>query len=448
MPGGLIARVHAHLNDRLDPGSAAPLALGFSGGGDSLALLTLALAWARPRGREVLALTVDHGLNSLSAEWTAAAGAQALALGARWRSLAWMGAKPTTGLPEAARRARHALLAEAARGARASVVLLGHTADDLAEGEVLRAQGGTLGRVRAWGPSPAWPEGRGVFLLRPMLEVSRATLRAHLTTLGLTWLEDPANSDPRFARARVRAARDGSSPVVSRDSGDSGGLSRGPGVFEDARVPTVAATRGDKGRLRPARDLEAVGAIGLPRDADAATLARALLCASGHDVPPRGAALDRLRARLSSPGVVTAVLAGARAVADGDTVLICREAGEALRGGLAPMRIESGQVAIWDGRFEIESETGGEVRPVRGLAARLDAADRARLSGLTAAVRPTLPVLIRDGAARPVLAERIARVRSLTAERFRAACGEIAHESEIGEGPRGAAPRTSLCCRT
>ena len=35
-------------------------------------------------------------------------------------------------------------------------------------------RGSTLGRVREWSPSPVWPEGRGLMLLRPMLEVRRA----------------------------------------------------------------------------------------------------------------------------------------------------------------------------------------------------------------------------------------------------------------------------------
>ena len=41
--------------------------------------------------------------------------------------------------------------------------------------------------------------------MRPLLDVRRAELRARLAALGLDWIEDPANADPRFLRARVRA---------------------------------------------------------------------------------------------------------------------------------------------------------------------------------------------------------------------------------------------------
>jgi tRNA(Ile)-lysidine synthase len=56
------------------------------------------------------------------------------------------------------------------------------------------------------GISPLRPiDTRGdVFLLRPMLDVGRADVEAYLESLGVTWVEDPSNRDPRFARVRMR----------------------------------------------------------------------------------------------------------------------------------------------------------------------------------------------------------------------------------------------------
>ncbi len=137
------------------------------------------------------------------------AGTAARAAGADWRGLAWTGDKPATGLTAAARAARHRLIADAAREAGARVVLFAHTADDIAEAERMRAEGSTLGRLRDWSPSPAWPEGRGLMLQRPLLDARRAELRAWLRDQGAGWIDDPANEDPRFARARARRALDG-----------------------------------------------------------------------------------------------------------------------------------------------------------------------------------------------------------------------------------------------
>jgi tRNA(Ile)-lysidine synthase len=147
------------MDARLRTDTPAPLAVALSGGGDSVALLALAAQWARRHDRRVLALTVDHGLQPESAAWSQYAADTARRSGAEHRVLPWLGDKPTAGLSAAARRARHALLAQAAREAGASVILMGHTADDRLEGDQMRAQGTPLGELRVWSPSPVWPEG-------------------------------------------------------------------------------------------------------------------------------------------------------------------------------------------------------------------------------------------------------------------------------------------------
>ncbi|MDO9249546.1 MAG: ATP-binding protein, partial [Phenylobacterium sp.] len=125
---GLTAAVHEVLDRRLLSASPAPIAVALSGGGDSLALTLMVADWAKVRGRSLLVLTVDHGLRAESAAWTRSCAATADRLGADFQALAWEGDKPATGLPAAARSARHRLIADAARAAGAKVVLMGHTA--------------------------------------------------------------------------------------------------------------------------------------------------------------------------------------------------------------------------------------------------------------------------------------------------------------------------------
>ena len=169
-----------------------------------MALLEIAAMWAKGAGRRLLAITVDHRLNPDSADWSRRCQATARALGADWVERRWEGEKPGTGLPAAARRARHGLIADAAREAGARVVLFAHTADDIAESDWMRERGSTLGRLREWSPSPAWPEGRGLMLLRPMLDERREILREWLREAGRDWIEDPGNAG--FGRGRARAA--------------------------------------------------------------------------------------------------------------------------------------------------------------------------------------------------------------------------------------------------
>ena len=92
----------------LAPLAAWPrLALAVSGGGDSLALMHLAARWSerRPEPPALHVLTVDHGLHPASAEVAAGVCEKAAALRLPCGVLRWQGAKPETGIEEAARRA-------------------------------------------------------------------------------------------------------------------------------------------------------------------------------------------------------------------------------------------------------------------------------------------------------------------------------------------------------
>ncbi len=115
-----LGTVQAILDRRLRAQSRRPVAVALSGGGDSLALLLASDTWAKAAKRSLLVLTVDHGLQAESAAWTTACAATAERLGLAFRALAWIGDKPSTGLPAAARAARQALLADAARDAGAA----------------------------------------------------------------------------------------------------------------------------------------------------------------------------------------------------------------------------------------------------------------------------------------------------------------------------------------
>ena len=400
--------------ERLNAKDRPPVAVALSGGGDSLALLLLAKTWADGAGRRLIALTVDHRLQPQSAAWSRFAADRAERLGVPHLSLAWLGEKPASGLPAAARTARHALLADAARSAGARVILMAHTADDVMEAELMRRMGVSAPSPRLWSPSPAWPQGRGVFLLRPLLAHRRADLRTLLAGLGEAWIDDPANDDPRYSRTLARR-----------------------------RLGDCATTQPLLGPLSPPPGWEAVqegrgGELTLPRDAlgvclsDRRRLIGALaLCAAGTTRPPAGASLDRIAARLSG-GDFSASLAGARIEAHGDQVMVCREAGERARGGLQSAALPLGET-VFDGRFLIGVRRSGyQVAPLRGLAARLPPSQRDRLRAIRATVRGALPVVVAPSGevSCPVLASDDAvSARPLGLGRLHAALGVIADES-------------------
>jgi tRNA(Ile)-lysidine synthase len=430
----LAGRTFAALDRRLEASDDAPVALALSGGGDSVALLELAADWTSSRGRRLLCLTVDHRIQPESAGWSGFAADTARSRGADWRGLAWTGPKPQSGVQAAARGARHRLIAEAARGAGAKVVLFAHTLDDRYEAAAMRAEGTAIGNVCEWSPSPVWPEGRDVFLLRPLLGTTRAELRQLLLARGRNWIEDPANDDPKYARARVRL----NPPPLA-----GGGL--GGGVEPHAsRNPTS----GPLSHLLPQGEevrVDAAGVITAPREPlSGAFVAAALLCASGTSRPPRGDRLKRLMERLRSAEAFTATLCGARIEADRGSVRFMRDAGETTRGGLAAAALAPGVPAVWDGRFEITADDACEARPLKGLAARLGAAERAWIAEFAPAARAALPVLVANPALSPRLAFSGAEAHCLVEARLRGACGLIAHERDVAVGSRGAVGRASL----
>jgi tRNA(Ile)-lysidine synthase len=187
-----------------DLGSAPALVIAVSGGPDSTALMMLAARWraALRRGPDLLAVTVDHELRSESAGEARSVKRLASRLGLRHRTLRWTGEKPSAGLPEAARDARYRLLAAAARGAGATHILTAHTRDDQAETVLMRMARGS--GLTGLGGMPRETEIGHVRLLRPLLTVPKARLIATLAAVGLSFVDDPTNRDPRFTRARLR----------------------------------------------------------------------------------------------------------------------------------------------------------------------------------------------------------------------------------------------------
>ncbi|MEM0986138.1 MAG: tRNA lysidine(34) synthetase TilS [Pseudomonadota bacterium] len=191
-----------------------PIGVAVSGGSDSTALLHLACLWASQRGRVLLVFTVDHGLRPGAADEAETVAAACRGLGLSHQTLRWKNGRAQQ---STARSARHALLAAAVRDVGGRHLLIGHTADDQLETLLMRARQGSgwygLGGMDAVAVSPAWPEGRGVTLARPLLAHSRSVLQHWLRARGVAWVEDPSNADVRFERVRVRRLIEEASPA-------------------------------------------------------------------------------------------------------------------------------------------------------------------------------------------------------------------------------------------
>jgi len=191
--------------------------------------MVLAARWRNALGGErknrpkLLAVTVDHGLRRESAGEARAVKRLAETLGVAHRTVRWKGRKPATGLQQAAREARYALLAAAARRAKAPCIVTAHTLDDQAETVLIRMTRGSgltgLGAMAYVSAVPALDD-RDIVLVRPLLDIPKARLLATLAEAEIKFADDPSNRDPRFTRARLRGAM----PALAREGLDARSL--------------------------------------------------------------------------------------------------------------------------------------------------------------------------------------------------------------------------------
>jgi len=268
------------------------LLLAVSGGSDSTALLVLAARWAKrlKRPPKIAVITIDHGLRPESAREAAAVKRLARRLGVPHRTLRWRGDKPKSGLQEAARIARYRLLAEAAARAGCEHVLTAHTLDDQAETVLFRlARGSGLTGLAGMAQASVLPVGgeTAIFLVRPLLYVSKARLVATLKAAGIDHSEDPTNRDPRFARTRLRTLM----PALAREGLDAKSLARlaarmrrAEATIEFAVAAARAALTPEPWRERGPIVFEAVRFNDLPAEVALRLLSRAIAYA-GNEGP-------------------------------------------------------------------------------------------------------------------------------------------------------------------
>ncbi|MCV0394140.1 MAG: tRNA lysidine(34) synthetase TilS [Rhizobiaceae bacterium] len=352
MPGDRPANSAKTPFDELEPGSRSAIVAAVSGGSDSLALLVLLNDWLAGDPVDLLAVTVDHGLRPESAAEAEAVARFCARLGIRHRTMRWTGAKPATGIAEAARLARYRLLAEAAEMAGTDLVLTGHTADDLAETVAMRAARGDGAGTAGMAPATLY-ENR-VWFVRPLLGTRRVALQSLLRERGIDWVSDPTNEDPRFERARLRKqiTADDHDRLIEQARGAA--LRRTELVIAAARLietaadmPSPGLIRLDRGRLNDAPLAEAVHALRL-----------LLATVGGREYlldPARTAAL--LTALTASRQ--RRAIAGTNVEARGETVFLWRE----WRGdGPRPVEINQGN-GIFDGRFRLSGPPGTRVAP-------------------------------------------------------------------------------------
>ncbi len=341
------------LNDQqadalLDGLTGRALLLAVSGGADSIAMMGTVALWAKRKGEDAPRVAVvDHGLREGSAAEAAFVVQSAENLGLSCSVLSWRGAKPASGLQNAAREARYGLLVAHAADRSARTLVTAHTLDDQAETVMMRMAGGSgiTGLAGMRGRSVT----RGMEHARPFLSVPKATLVATCLHRRWDWVEDPSNLEQRFARVRWRALM----PVLAREGLDA------------KRLATLARRAAEADEALHAMSQEALRAARFSTgpdgwSLDAATLAerpfavsvRVIALALKHPESQEEAAFDAYSLRLDRLERLT------RAIIDQVG------AGAGLRASLAGQVLTLGRAARLSGRME-SVRSRGRVNRVR-----------------------------------------------------------------------------------
>ena len=148
-------------------------------------------------------------------------------------------------------------------------------------------------------PKSPVPGNPAIALLRPLLGWRKAELVALVAAAGWTCADDPSNRDPRFDRARLRAA------LATGELLDPARVAASAGHLRDAaEALDWAITREFAERVTP--DVQATIYHPLaPRAIRLGVLARIVAGTGDGAQPPRGDELTRLLASLEAGGIAT-----------------------------------------------------------------------------------------------------------------------------------------------
>ena len=343
-------------------GRARRVMVAVSGGADSMALAVLLARWGQPT-----ATIVDHGVRPDSAAEAALVSSRLDALGIE-NSILTASLTHGPALAERARTTRYALLFDACVRAGLPDLLLGHHSSDQSETVRMRSDAGS-GTAGLAGMAVVSYR-NAVRLVRPLLAIDPARLRATLRQANVAWVEDPTNHSIRTARGRLRA--------TMSDADRAAALALAESSLAE-RTRELRAVADELAGVWLAREGFAV----IPRDLGPPALSALIWMISGREYPPPRAGLARGLAARTVHGVLMRP-AGRL----GPGTLLAREPA-----AVAPW-IAADDGMVWDGRFRINGVGTGLTLGALGA----DAASMRHRTTLPALVLATLPALRRGAA--------------------------------------------------
>lgn len=392
----------AVLTDKLKallPSESTGFAIAYSGGADSTALLHA----LKDHPQLKMVYTLDHGLRAGSDIEGRNARDFARSLGLKAELLTWENdssktAIQKTGIQERARTARYAIIGQACREAGIEYLVTGHHRDDQAETIFMRFEHKTGWRGAAGMAettyAPLWPELALVTIVRPLLDISQKALADYNAAHDLKWAEDPSNKNESFERVRARQY-----------------LMKNPQMAYNLLEPQADLRRGlsqERRRLGEFAskyvEVDAHGVIMLSKICSPEMLYHLLRVVSGEGRLINRVKITRLLQFMHTARFTSATLGGAliRRNPYDPGFILCRDLG-AVTGrkdtNMAPRYFHMqfrDKPQIWDGRYVFQGPREYSLNSAHAARDMMTNLDMKRLREHPAAVRQTLPVVIKD----------------------------------------------------
>ena len=191
------------------------IALAVSGGPDSTALMFIFSKSKKIKKDNVTILVVDHGLRKNSSDEANLVKRNAIKIGFKCKILKWAGAKPSSGIQEAARKARYNLMLSWCEKNNIKKLFLAHHLDDQVETFLMRlSKGSGVDGLTSMSKNTIISN---LNLIRPFLEISKNRLIEIANSSRLEWVTDPSNLNLSYQRSRMRKLM----PSLSKEGIDS-----------------------------------------------------------------------------------------------------------------------------------------------------------------------------------------------------------------------------------
>jgi tRNA(Ile)-lysidine synthase len=333
--------------DQLGPFEDEPIiAVGVSGGSDSMALVDLANRWANRTNGKVVALIVDHGLRSESAKESEQVKSSLEKMGIESHILCWVGVKPLSNIQAKAREARSRLLTDWCKKNKFLHLLLGHTMDDQSETLYIRLKRGS--GVDGLSAMSRVIKVNQVRILRPLLGLRRVDLQEYLIKSKIEWINDPSNENERFERVKVRSFLNEDELFKLRLANTASHMGRARAGLEAAAMQLIIESVRIDALGFAVIDLVKFANFG--EEEQLRALVRVLSVIGGKEYKPRFESLTRLISVLQMEGSGKSMtLHYCRVINKGDIALVVKEKSK------DDLRIPLSASLCWDGRFVIEA---------------------------------------------------------------------------------------------